>query len=193
MEVWRCGLDYDEILLDCEERMEKAVEVMSKEMKGIRGGRATPGLVEGVRVEYYGSPTPLKQLATISVPDPRLLVIKPFDPTSLKEIEKAIQKADVGLTPNNDGKLLRISIPPLSEERRKQLATLSRDKGEEAKIAIRNVRRDANRHADQAEKEKTLSEDQAFSLKEEIQNLTKEYENKVAEALEKKEKDIMEI
>ncbi|MHC5036299.1 MAG: ribosome recycling factor [Planctomycetota bacterium] len=186
-------MDYDEILLDCEERMEKAVEVMSKEMKGIRGGRATPGLVEGVRVEYYGSPTPLKQLATISVPDPRLLVIKPFDPTSLKEIEKAIQKADVGLTPNNDGKLLRISIPPLSEERRKQLATLSRDKGEEAKIAIRNVRRDANRHADQAEKEKTLSEDQAFSLKEEIQNLTKEYENKVAEALEKKEKDIMEI
>jgi ribosome recycling factor len=187
------AVDYDEILLDGEERMDKAVEVMRKEMKGIRGGRATPGLVEGIRVEYYGSPTPLKQLATISAPDPRLLVIKPFDPSSLKEIEKSIQKADLGFSPNNDGKLIRISIPPLSEERRKKLAGLTKDKGEEARIAIRNVRRDANKNADQSEKDKSLSEDQVHDLKEEIQNLTKEYENKVGEALEKKEKEIMEI
>jgi ribosome recycling factor len=186
-------VDYDEILFDCEERMDKAVEIMRKEMKGIRGGRATPGLVEGIRVDYYGSPTPLKQIATISVPDPRLLVIKPFDPSSLKEIEKAIQKADLGFMPNNDGKLIRITIPPLSEERRMKLAALTKDKGEEARVAIRNIRRDANRAADQAEKEKVLSEDRARDLKDEIQKLTKTYEGNVGEALDKKEKEIMEI
>ena len=186
-------MDYDEILFDCEERMDKAVEIMRKEMRGIRGGRATPGLVEGIRVEYYGSPTPLKQLATISAPDPRLIVIKPFDPSSLKEIEKAIQRADLGFAPNNDGKLLRISIPPLSEERRKKLASLTKDKGEEARIAIRNIRRDANRAADQAEKEKGLSKDRAHDLKEELQKLTRTYEANVGEALDKKEKEIMEI
>lgn len=186
-------MDHDEILLDCEERMEKAVEILSKALKGIRGGRATPGLVDSIRADYYGSPTPLKQLASISVPEPRLLVVKPFDPSSLKEIEKAIQKADVGLTPNNDGKLIRLPIPPLSEERRKQLAALAREKGEEAKVAIRNIRRDSNRHADQAQKDKVLSEDQTFDLKQEIQDLTKEYEGKVDSELEKKEKDIMEI
>jgi ribosome recycling factor len=186
-------LDFEEILLDCEERMEKAVEVLHGAMKGIRGGRATPGLVEHIRVEYYGSPTPLKQIASISVPDPRLLVVKPFDPSSLKEIEKAIQKADVGLTPNNDGKLIRIAIPPLSEERRKQLAGVAKEKGEEAKVAIRNIRRDSNRKADHAQKDKTMSKDQCFDLKEEIQKLTKDYEARIEEDLQKKEKDIMEI
>lgn len=186
-------MDHDEILLDCEERMEKALEVMTEEMRGIRGGRATPGLVEGVRVEYYGSPTPLKQLATISAPDPRLLVIKPFDPGSLKEIEKAILRADVGLTPSNDGKLIRISIPTLSEERRKNLVSMARDKVEEAKVSLRNIRRDANRNVDGAQKEKTLSEDEAYKTKDEVQDLIKEYEKKIDDAFEKKETEIMEI
>jgi ribosome recycling factor len=186
-------VDYDEILLDGEERMEKALEMCVKEMKGIRGGRATPALVDGIRVEYYGSLTPLKQIASISTPDPRLIVIKPFDGSVLKEIEKSIQKADVGLTPNNDGKLIRIAIPPLSEERRRQLAGMAKEKCEEAKVAIRNVRRDANKHGDTALKDKILTEDEHFKLKEEIQNLTKTYEGKVDEALQRKEKEILEV
>lgn len=186
-------MDYEEILLDCEERMEKAVEVCAKEMRGIRGGRATPALVEGIRVEYYGSLTPLKQIASISTPDPRLIVIKPFDASVLKEIEKAIQKADVGLTPNNDGKLVRISIPPLSEERRRQLAGMAKEKAEEAKVAIRNVRRDSNKNADVALKDKILTEDDHHKVKEEIQALTKTYEGKADEALAKKEKEILEV
>ncbi|MCU0722278.1 MAG: ribosome recycling factor [Planctomycetes bacterium] len=186
-------MDYDEILLDCEERMEKAVDVCVKDMKGIRGGRATPALVEGVRVEYYGSLSPLKQIASISTPDPRLIVIKPFDGSVIKEIEKAIQKADVGLTPNSDGKMIRIAIPPLSEERRRQLAGVAKEKAEEAKVAIRNVRRDSNKNADVALKDKVLTEDDHHKVKDEIQNLTKTYEGKTEEALAKKEKEIMEV
>lgn len=186
-------MNFDEVMFDCEERMEKALEIMLKDMKGIRGGRATPALVEGIRVDYYGSPTPLKQIASISAPDPRLLVIKPFDSSSCKEIEKAINKADVGLTPNNDGKLIRLAIPPLSEERRKGLVSMAKDKAEEAKVAVRNIRRDANKNADNSEKEKIISEDEAFKLKESIQEMTKNFENRVAEALSKKEKEILEI
>ncbi|MHC4601682.1 MAG: ribosome recycling factor, partial [Planctomycetota bacterium] len=156
-------------------------------------GRATPGLVESVRVDYYGAPTPLRQLATISVPEPRLLVIKPFDPSSLKEIEKAILKSDVGVTPQNDGKLLRLVVPPLSEERRRQVVNLAREKCEETRVSFRNVRRDGHRKADQGQKEKIFSEDDARELKDEIHEEMKKMEKKVDEVIAKKEKEIMEI
>ncbi len=184
---------YDEILLETEERMEKAVEHLGTEYRGIRSGRATPGLVENIRVEYYGSMQPLKATASIAIPEPRLVVIKPFDPSSLKSIEKAIQTSDLGIPPQSDGKLIRLEIPPLSEERRKQLANLVKEKAEDARVAIRNIRRDGNRRADQAEKDKQLSEDRRDDLKEEIQDLTKRYEEKVDDLLKRKTEEILEI
>jgi ribosome recycling factor len=184
---------YDEILLDVEERMEKAVEFLTTEYRGIRSGRATPGLVENIRIEYYGTMQPLKATASIAIPEPRLIVIKPFDPSSIKAIEKAIQTSDLGIQPQSDGKLLRLEIPPLSEERRKQLAGLIKEKAEEARVAIRNIRRDGNKQAEQAEKDKDLSEDQRDDLKDEIQELTKQYEEKVDDVLKKKTAEIMEV
>ncbi|HBP16525.1 MAG TPA: ribosome recycling factor, partial [Planctomycetes bacterium] len=130
----------DEVLLDTEERMEKCVEHLSDDYRGIKSGRATPGLVEGIRVEYYGSPTPLKQLANIGAPEPALLVIKPFDPSAISEIEKAIQKSDIGITPMTDGKIIRLPVPSLSEEQRKKYVKLAKDKAEAQRVAIRNVR-----------------------------------------------------
>jgi ribosome recycling factor len=184
---------YDEILLDTDDRMEKAVEHLVTEYRGIRSGRATPGLVENIRVEYYGSMQPLKATANIAIPEPRLIVIKPFDPSSAKAIEKAIQASDLGIQPSSDGKLIRLEIPPLSEERRKQLANLVKEKAEDARVAIRNVRRDGNKQAEQAEKDKEISEDQLHDLKDEIQDLTKKYEDKVDEHMEKKTKEILEV
>lgn len=183
----------DDILLDAQDKMEKAVEVFLGELKGIRTGRATPGLVENVRVEYYGSPTPLKQIAGISAPDPRMLIIKPFDPSSLPGIEKAILKSDLGLNPTSDGKMLRLAVPPLSEERRKQLGKQAKETGEKAKVTIRNVRRDAIKTSEDEEKGGVISEDEKFRVKEEIQKLTEEHEKKIADVLEKKNKEIMEI
>ncbi len=182
----------DEILFDAEERMEKAVQVLTDSLRGLRTGRATPALVDSVRVEYYGSPTPLKQMANISAPEPSLIVIRPFDPTVLKEIEKAILTSELGLTPMNDGKLIRLAIPPLSTERRKQLTSRVKDLAEEARVAIRNVRRDANKAADQSEKDKDLTEDECEKTKEDVQNLTKQYEGKVNGLAEKKSAEIME-
>jgi ribosome recycling factor len=156
----------------------------------MRTGRANPGLVENVRVEYYGTPTPLKQMANISAPEPDLLVIKPFDASSLGNIEKAIQKSDVGIHPSNDGRLIRLQIPPLSEERRKQLVARAREVAEEARISIRNVRRDANKHAEQLEKERKISEDELKRLKDEIQEYTKSSEHQVEEALKKKSNEL---
>lgn len=184
---------YDEILLDTEERMEKAVEHLTTEYRGIRSGRATPGLVENIRVDYYGSMQPLKACASIAIPEPRLVVIKPFDPSSTKTIEKAIQTSDLGIQPNSDGKLIRLEIPPLSEERRKQLANMVKEKAEDARVAIRNIRRDGNRQADQAEKDKAISEDQLRDLKDEIQELTKQYEGKVDDNVAKKTEEILEV
>lgn len=186
-------MSYEEVLLEAEEKMEKAQSVFSDELRGIRSGRATPGLVDGIRVEYYGSPTPLKQLANISIPEPRLLVIKPFDASCIKNVEKAILKSELGITPSSDGKLLRLSVPPLSEERRKQLANQVRDLSEKAKISIRNIRREANKKADQLEKDSVISEDDSKSLKEEIQKLTKDSEEAVSKKYEEKKKEIMEI
>ncbi|MCA8983827.1 MAG: ribosome recycling factor [Planctomycetaceae bacterium] len=184
-------MDRDEILLDCEERMEKASHVLTEQLKGLRTGRANPGLVDSIRVDYYGSPTPLKQLANISVPEPQQIVIRPFDAGVLGDIVKAIQASDVGLAPNNDGKVVRLNIPPLSTERRKQLVARVKEFAEESRVSIRNIRRDANKHADQAEKDKVLSEDERNDLKESIQELTKKYEGKINESAASKEKDIM--
>lgn len=185
-------MSYEEILLETEEKMEKASNVFSDELKGIRTGRATPGLIENIRADYYGSPTPLKQMASISVPEPRMLVVKPFDVSVIKSIEKAILKSDLGMTPNSDGKILRLQVPALSEERRKQIVNQVKDLAEKAKISIRNVRRDSNRQADQLEKNSEISEDDCKSLKDEIQELTKKFEEKVNDSFDKKQKEILE-
>lgn len=182
----------DEILLDAEERMEKAVHVFQEQLKGLRTGRATPGLVDGVRVDYYGQPTPLKQLAQISVPEPQQILIRPFDASVLGEIAKAIQSSDMGLAPNNDGRFIRLNIPPLSTERRKQLVSRVKESAEDARVSVRNIRRDANKHVDTSLKDKLMSEDEANTAKENVQDLTKQYEGKINDFAAAKEKDVME-
>ena len=182
----------DEILLDAEERMEKAANVFRDELRGLRTGRASPALVSNLRVEYYGSPTPLKTFSQISTPDPQSIVIKPFDPGMLKEIEKAIRSSDLGLAPNNDGKLIRLTIPPMSGEQRQKMATRIKKLAEEAKVAIRNVRRDANKGFDQAEKGKEMTEDERDKGKDEVQSLTKKYEDQVQTMADKRAKEVME-
>ena len=182
----------DEILMDAEERMEKAVSVFREELRGLRTGRATPALVDSMRVEYYGSPTPLKQLAQISTPDPQQIVIRPFDQSVLKEIEKAIRSSDLGMSPNNDGKMIRLTVPPMSGEQRTKLVSRIKKSSEEAKVACRNIRRDGNKHFDVAEKSKVMTEDERDGGKDEVQKLLKQYEDKVAEMADKKSKEIME-
>jgi ribosome recycling factor len=186
------AMDQDEILLDTEDRMEKAVKIFHDQLHGLRTGRANPGLVDSIRVNYYGSATPLKQLAQISVPEPQQIVIRPFDAGALSEIVKAIQSSDAGLAPNSDGRLIRLNVPPLSTERRREMVGRINKFAEEARVAIRNVRRDANKHADQAEKDKVLTEDDCEKTKEQIQDLTKTFETKVNDMAAAKEKDIME-
>ena len=186
-------MPYGDIVLEAEEKMEKAVEVVATEFKGVRTGRATPALVEGVKVDYYGAPTPLKSLASITVPEPRLLMVKPFDPGALDGIIKAIQKADLGLNPQSDGKIVRCAVPPLSEERRKQMSKVVKELGEKSKLAIRNVRREANTVAEAEEKDKDMTEDDKKRTKEEIDRLTKEYEAKVQDLVDKKTKEVMEV
>jgi ribosome recycling factor len=185
-------MTFEEIVLDAEERMEKAVENLKGQLGGIRTGRANPGLVDSLRVEAYGSPTPLKQLASVGAPEPTQIVIRPFDPGTIKDIEKAILAADLGFNPQNDGRLIRISIPPLSTEVRKKLVARIKEHGEEAKVSIRNIRRDANKHADTGEKEKTLTEDERDDAKNEVQELTKKFETAVTDLCAAREKDVME-
>src|ERR671939_2038706 len=163
----------DEILFDAEERMEKAVTVFRDELRGLRTGRATPALVENIRVEYYGSPTPLKQLAQINTPDPQQILIRPFDQSVLKDIEKAIRASDLGMSPNNDGKMIRLQVPPMSGEQRQKMVQRVKKSAEEAKVACRNIRRDGNKHFDQAEKDKQMTEDERDRGKEEVQALLK--------------------
>src|SRR5215468_3754402 len=182
----------DEILFDCEERMEKAVKVFADELRGLRTGRATPALVDSLRIEYYGSATPLKQMAQISTPDPTSIVIRPFDPSVLKDIEKAIRSSDLGMSPNSDGKMIRLTVPSMSGEQRQKMVTRIKKSAEEAKVAIRNIRRDANKHFDQAEKAKEMTEDDRDAGKEEVQSLLKKYEDRITEMAEKKAKEIME-
>ena len=184
-------MDQDEILLDCEDRMEKAVGVYQGQLQGLRTGRATPGLVDSLRVEAYGAPTPLKQLANVSVPEPQQIVIRPFDPGVIADIVKAIQASELGLSPNSDGRLIRLNVPSLSTERRRQLVSRVKELAEEARVAIRNVRRDANKHAEQGEKQKLFSEDDRDLAKDEIQDLTKRFEGKVNDLASSKETEVM--
>lgn len=182
----------EEILLDSEERMEKAVARLKSDLTGIRTGRATPGMVDTLRVEVYGSPTPIKQIASVSAPEPQQLVIRPFDPGTIKDIEKGIVGSDLGLAPQSDGKVIRLNIPALSGEVRKKMVTRTKDLSEEAKVSIRNVRRDGNKHLDQQQKDKQLSEDDCKSYKEDVQQLTTKFEKKATELAKAKETEVME-
>ncbi len=183
----------DDVLLECEEQMDKAVEHLRHELRGIRTGRASPALVENLQVEYYGTPTPLKSIAAISVPEATQILIKPFSPQDVKAIEKAINDSKLGLTPHSDGKQVRLTLPPLSQERRVQLATQAKQHAEQAKVTVRNARRDANKQLETEQKAGDISEDDLERGKEEVQNLTKTYEGKIDEILEHKRKEIMEV
>ena len=183
----------DEILFDAEERMEKALGVFRDELRGLRTGRATPALVDSLRVEYYGSPTPLKQLAQINTPDPQSILIRPFDASCLKDIEKAIRSSDLGMAPNNDGKMIRLQVPPMSGDQRQKMVARIKKSSEEAKVACRNIRRDANKAFDQAEKGKEMTEDERDAGKEKVQDLLKAFEDKVGDLAEKKSKEVMEV
>jgi ribosome recycling factor len=182
----------DDILLECEEKMDSALKYLRDELRGVRTGRASAGLVEHIKVQYYGSPTDLRKLANLAVPEPDLIVIKPFDPASMTDIQKAIQSSNIGLTPMADGKLIRLKVPSLSTERREQLAGQVRKMGEASKVAIRNARRDANKDVDKEEKDGLIPEDQAEKGKADIQKLTDDYEKQVADLVDGKTKEIME-
>jgi len=186
-------MSLDQMEKSTDQKMEKAYRHLEEELRKIRSGRATPGLVENIRAEYYGSPTPISQLAAISIPEPRLIVIKPFDKNALGEIEKAVLKSDVGLTPSSDGKLIRLTVPPLSEERRKQLVSQVKKMAEQGRVAIRNIRRDQNKLAEAQQKKGTFTEDELKRLLDEIQDTTKKYEKKIDELIDKKSKEILEV
>lgn len=181
-----------QIQKDCKDRMEKALDVFKNELKGLRTGRASPALLDAIRVEYYGSPTPVKTLATVSTPDPQQIMIKPFDPASLKDIEKAIRSSDLGLSPNNDGKVIRLTIPPMSGEQRTKMTKLIKERAENAKVACRNIRRDGNKHFETAEKDKKMTEDDRDKGIEEVQKLLKSYEGQIDTTAAAKTKEIME-
>ena len=181
----------DEITFDAEERMEKAIDVLKSSLAGIRTGRANPGLVDSLRVEVYGSQTPMKQLASVGAPEPTQIVIRPFDPGTLKDIEKTIIASELGLTPQSDGRVIRLNIPALSTEVRKKMVGRIKELAEQAKVSIRNIRRDSNKAADQAEKSKEVSEDQRDDIKSEIQELTKKYEDKATEMAKTRENEVM--
>ncbi|MDF1514804.1 MAG: ribosome recycling factor [Anaerolineae bacterium] len=182
-----------DLLEDTEQRMKKTLESLDEDFKTVRTGRAAPALVEGVLVTYYGSPTPLQQLAVISAPEPQMLLIRPYDPSSIRDIEKGILQAELGLNPNNDGRLIRIPIPRLTEERRRDLVKVVKRRVEEAKVALRNIRRDALEEMREFENEKLISEDDRIRGQDELQQLTDKHVEMVDEAGEHKEKDIMEI
>jgi ribosome recycling factor len=183
----------DDVLMDCEMHMEKAVEHLQHELRGLRTGRASPALVEDIRVDYYGTPTPLKSIANIAIPEATQLMIKPFSPSDMKAIEKAISDSKLGLTPHSDGRALYLRLPPLSQERRLQLAGQCKQQAEAAKISIRNARRDANKIIETEEKGGLLTEDESKSGKEQVQELTKTYETKADEMVEKKKNEILQV
>ena len=185
-------MDRDEILLDSEERMTKALEVLKNSLSGIRTGRANPGLVDSVRVDVYGSPTPIKQIATVGAPEPTQIVIRPYDASIIKEIEKAIVGSDLGYNPQSDGRVIRINIPALSTDVRKKMVSRIKELSEDAKVSIRNIRRDSNKAADTSEKDKTISEDERDDIKDEVQKLTKKYEDDVSDLAKAKESEVME-
>jgi len=184
-------MSVEDILMDTEDRMDKALSVLKNNLAGIRTGRATPGLLDSVKVTIYGSQTPLKQLASVGAPEPQQLVIRPFDTTSIKEIEKAIVASELGLNPQSDGRIIRINIPPLSTDVRKKLVARIKDLSEESRVSIRNVRRDSNKAIDTEEKEKLISEDDRDRAKESVQEFTKKFENSVTELARNRETDVM--
>jgi len=186
-------MSIEEIVLEAEERMEKSIALLADQFRGVRTGRANVGLIDSIRVDYYGSLTPLKQVANLSTPEPQQILIRPFDPSVIGDIVKAIQASDIGLTPNSDGKAVRLNVPSLSVEQRKKLVGRVKDLAEEARVAIRNIRRDANKAADGELTGKLMTEDELEKCKEEIQSLTKRFEGKVNDNAEKKSAEILEV
>ena len=183
----------DELIQDARRRMDRSVEATHTEFNSVRTGRASPALLDRVQVDYYGTPTPLNQLATINVPEPRMLTVQPFDPSSLKSIEKAIMESDLGLTPSNDGKLIRLPIPQLTEERRKDLVKVVRQRAEDGRIAIRNVRRDTMKHLEELVRNGDVGDDDERRAEERVQKLTDDHVHKIDELLKRKETEILEV
>ncbi|MBP2650248.1 MAG: frr [Firmicutes bacterium] len=186
-------MEVKEISASHEERMKKALEVLRKEYASLRAGRATPALLDKVTIDYYGTPTPVNQVANVSVPEPRLIVIQPWDKSMLSPIEKAIQKSELGLSPNSDGSVIRLNIPQLTQERRIELVKVVHKKAEEGRVAIRNLRRDANEDIKKLEKDKKISEDEVKKAQDDIQKLTDKYIREVEQVMDIKEKEIMEV
>ena len=182
-----------EALHTTDEKMKKAFESVTREFSEIRTGRASPHLVEGLYIDYYGTPTLLKQLASISVPDAHLIVIQPWDATAIPEIEKAIQKSNLGINPSNDGKVIRLSVPQLSKERREELAKVVHKMSEEGRVSLRTIRRDAKEHVEKLEKDKVITEDDKFRGIDELQKLVDKYITKVDELLKSKEKEVLQV
>jgi ribosome recycling factor len=180
-------------LADANEKMDKAVSVLKEELAGVRTGRATPAILSRLVVEYYGTPVPIQQLATFSVPEPRTLVIQPFDKGSIGAIEKALQSSDLGITPSNDGSVVRLGFPPLTEERRKELIKVVHHRGEEGKVAVRNVRRHAKEELERLEREGTISEDDLTRSEKELQKLTDRHTATIDESLAHKERELKEV
>jgi ribosome recycling factor len=181
-----------QILKDSEDRMEKALDVFRNELKGLRTGRASPQMLDSLRVDYYGSPTPIREMASITCPDAASIVIKPYTADSLKDIEKAIRASDLGLAPNNDGKIIRLTVPTMSGDQRKKIVQQMKKSAEAAKVSCRNIRRDSNKHFDDAEKGKTMTEDERDKGKTKVQDLLKAYEGKIDALSAAKEKEVME-
>lgn len=182
----------DEVLQTMKSKMEKAIQAYQKELNRLRTGRATPALLDGIRVDSYGTPMPIQQTASVTIPESRLITIQPWDKTLIEPIEKAIQKANLGLSPTNDGKVIRIAIPPLTEERRKELVKIVRKMAEECKITVRNIRREGNESLKKLEREKKLSEDDLHRASEEVQKVTDAHIEQIDRILEAKQKEIME-
>ena len=183
----------DDFLGDATQRMDKSVEATHEHFNSVRTGRATPALLDRITIDYYGTATPLKNLATINSPEPRMLTIQPFDPTSIKQIEKTIQESDLGLTPSNDGKLIRLPIPQLTEERRKELVKVVRHMAEEGRVAVRNVRRDAIKHLEELVKNGTVGDDDERAAEGRVQKVTDEHVARIDDLLKRKEAEIMEV
>ena len=183
----------DELIQDATRRMDKSVEAAHNEFNSLRTGRASAALLDRISVDYYGQKTPLKQLATINVPEPRLLTVQPFDPNSVRDIERAIQESDLGLQPSNDGKMIRLPIPQLTEERRKELVKVARQMGEEGRVAVRNVRRDVMRHLEELVRNGEVGSDEEHRAEERLQKLTDEHTHKIDDLLKRKEEEILEV
>lgn len=182
-----------QVLSQAKEKMEKALSAFKRELAGVRAGRANASLLDKIQVDYYGVPTPVNQLASISTPEARLLVVQPYDKSTIGEVEKAILKSDLGLTPTSDGSVIRITIPPLTEERRKELTKVVRKYSEDAKVAVRNIRRDANDELKKLEKAGDITEDELRGFQDDVQKLTDEYIKKIDSTTKEKEKEIMEV